>query len=140
MTVITYFLMVLLPRGSQHKFVFAFNLGYLSCSHIYRMYTNFGGWDMDITTYTMVLTAKLSSLGFCYKDGMLKDSELTKDQIERKLVDAPSIFELFSYTFFCCGCLIGPFFEFADFINFMEMKGHYKQIPSTIIPSIIRNI
>ena len=40
------------------------------------MISNFGGWDMDITTYTMILTTKLASLGYCYMDGEKKDSEL----------------------------------------------------------------
>lgn len=57
----------------------AFNLLYLSGQHIYRMYTDFGGWEMDITTQTMLLTARLSSLGFCYKDGALKDDQLLKE-------------------------------------------------------------
>jgi hypothetical protein len=43
------------------------------------MITNFGGWDMDVTTYTMILTTKLSSLGFCYKDGGEADDKLIKD-------------------------------------------------------------
>lgn len=76
MTLITYFMMVALPRNFSHKVVFGFVLAYLSFSHIYRMITNFGGYDMDITTYTMILTAKLSSLGFCYKDGGEKEEEL----------------------------------------------------------------
>ena len=76
MTVITYLMRRLLPRKFQHKAVFAFVMLYLSGSHIYRMITNFGGWDMDITTYTMILTAKLSALGFCYKDGGEKEEDL----------------------------------------------------------------
>jgi len=43
------------------------------------MYVNFGGWDLDVTTYTMILTAKLSALGFCYKDGGLDDKDLIED-------------------------------------------------------------
>lgn len=40
---------------------------------------------MDITTYTMILTAKLSAMAFCYKDGGLKDEDLLKEQVERKI-------------------------------------------------------
>ncbi len=64
------------------------------------MITNFGGWDMDITTFTMLLTARLSALAFCYKDGGMKDEELLKEQVERKVVKMPSILEVYSYTFF----------------------------------------
>ena len=76
MTVISYLIMVVLPRNQQHKIVMAFVLVYLSSSHIYRMMTNFGGWEMDITTYTMILTCKLSAMSFCYKDGSLPDDKL----------------------------------------------------------------
>jgi hypothetical protein len=80
------------------------------------MITNFEGWDMDITTYTMLLTCKLSALAFCYRDGELKDSELLPEQIENKVVKLPSAFEIFSYNYFCCGCVVGPFFEYSDYI------------------------
>jgi lysophospholipid acyltransferase 1/2 len=81
MTTVTYILMNVLPRKFQHKVIFVFTLGYLSAQHIYRMITNFGGWDMDVTTFTMLLTCRMSSLAFCYKDGALKDEELDKGQI-----------------------------------------------------------
>jgi len=47
---------------------------------LYAMYIDYGGYNMDATTYTMILVAKLWGLGFCYKDGELDDSKLTKDQ------------------------------------------------------------
>lgn len=74
-----YFMLQFLKRESTPKFLFIFNMGYLSCQHINRMINNFGGWEMEITTYTMILTAKMSSLGFIYRDGMLDDSKLSAD-------------------------------------------------------------
>ena len=50
----------------------------------------------------------------------------------------PTVLEIYGYSFFCCGCLCGPFFEFADYKNFIEMKGDYANVPDTIIPSLIR--
>lgn len=38
--------------------------------------TNFGGWEMDITTFTMILTTRMSAIAFCYKDGGLDDKQL----------------------------------------------------------------
>jgi lysophospholipid acyltransferase 1/2 len=138
MTFITYILMIVLPRKSQHKAVLVFNLGYMSGQHIYRMITNFGGWEMDITTQTMLLVARMSSLGFCFKDGALKDEDLLKEQIERKIVKLPSLLEILSYSYFCCGCLIGPFFEYNHYIEFIEERGVYAHIPNTVWPSIQR--
>jgi len=138
MTLITYLLMNVLPRNQQNKAAFVFVMAYLSGSHIYRMITNFGGWDMDITTYTMILTAKLSALAFCYRDGGEKDENLLKEQIERKIVKMPSPLEMMSYVFFCGACICGPFFEYSDYINYIEKKGIYANMPSSFIASIIR--
>jgi hypothetical protein len=137
MTFVVYLLMVSVSRRVSYKYIFGFTLAYLSGSHIYRMVTNFGGYDMDITTYTMILTTKLSSVGFCYMDGAKKNEELSRDQIERKVEKLPSIVELLSYVYFTGGCMCGPFFEFSDYINFIEKKDHYANVPSTILPSLM---
>ena len=84
------------------------------------MVTNFGGYDMDISTYTMVLTAKLSALSFCYGDGGKDDKVLLPEQRVRKIVNMPSILEMISYTYFFSGCITGPFFEYSDYIRFIE--------------------
>jgi MBOAT, membrane-bound O-acyltransferase family len=138
MTAVTYIMMIALPRNFQHKVVMGFVLAYLSGSHIYRMVTNYGGWDMDITTYTMILTAKLSALSFCYKDGGEKEETLLPEQKERKVVELPSVLELLSYVFFCSGCIVGPFFEFSDYKMYIEEKGRYSNIPLTFVPAMIK--
>lgn len=139
MTVSVYLMMALLPRNQQHKVVFAFSMLYLSGSHIYRMITNFGGWDMDITTYTMILTAKLSALGFCYKDGGVADeSKLLPEQIERRVKDLPSVMEMAGYVWFPSACICGPFFEFADYKLYIEQKGRYADIPFSLIPAMVK--
>jgi len=93
---------------------------------------------MDITTFTMLLTAKLSALGFCYKDGGEKDENLLKEQIERKVVNVPNPLEMMSYVFYCGASICGPFYEYSDYINYIEEKGVYANIPNTFIPSLIR--
>lgn len=40
--------------------------------------------------------------------------------------------------YFCGATIAGPFYEFKDYKNFIERKDHYADVPSTIIPSIIR--
>lgn len=76
MTFVAYGLMKFAPRQKQTTFVFVWVMAYLSFQHIYRMWANFGGYDMDITTYSMILTAKLSALSFCFKDGGEKEENL----------------------------------------------------------------
>jgi hypothetical protein len=76
MTFVAYGLMKFGPRHKQTTYVFVWVMAYLSFQHIYRMWANFGGYDMDITTYSMILTAKLSALSFCFKDGGEKEEKL----------------------------------------------------------------
>ena len=95
------------------------------------MWANFGGYDMDITTYSMILTAKLSALAYCYRDGGEKDENLLPEQIERKVAKLPTILEVLSYVYFPCSAICGPFFEFSDYKIFIERKDRYANIPST---------
>jgi len=91
---------------------------------------------MDVTTIIMPLVARLSSLGYCYRDGMIENSDkLSDEQKERKIEKLPSFMELFSYCSYPGGCIIGPFFEYADYINFVELKGRYAVIPYSLFSS-----
>jgi len=38
-----------------------------------------------------------------------------------------------TFVFTSAGCIIGPFFEFTDFVNWIEMKGHYKDAPRGLV-------
>ena len=37
--------------------------------------------------------------------------------------------EFWSFVFFGPGCIIGPFMEYSDYINFIEFKGVYEKLP-----------
>jgi hypothetical protein len=39
----------------------------------------FGTYEMDITTYTMLLLCKMQALAFCYKDGGADEKTLSAD-------------------------------------------------------------
>jgi hypothetical protein len=100
------------------------------------MISDFGGFSLDITTYTMLLVCKLSALSFCYKDGRMLDEDLTADQIERRVKKMPTVLEMLSYVFFCNACALGIFFEFSDYKRFIERSHEYKSVPSPILPSL----
>ena len=67
---VNYLIVMMLPRDQQQKLAMVWNLGYLSCQHIYSMWNDFGGYNADVTTYTMVLIAKLWGFSWAYRDGM----------------------------------------------------------------------
>ena len=63
------------------------------------MVTDFGGYNMDVTSYTMILMTKLWGLSWAYKDGGVKLDTLTKDQLQRKVMHLPNILEYLSFVF-----------------------------------------
>jgi lysophospholipid acyltransferase len=79
----------------------------------------------------MVLTAKLSALAYCYKDGGEKEEKLLPEQKDKKVEKLPNVLELLSYVYFPSACIVGPFFEFADFKMYIEKTGRYAKIPSS---------
>ena len=38
----------------------------------------------------------------------------------------PNLVEFSSYVFFCAGCIVGPFLEYSDYKNWIELEGVYK--------------
>jgi len=39
------------------------------------------------------------------------------------------LLEYSTYVFTSAGCIVGPFFEYSDFKNWIEMTGSYKDAP-----------
>lgn len=120
-------------------------LTYMSAQHLYGMYIDFGGFNMDVTTYTMILVTKLWGLSWAYADGAKIQKDLTPDQNQRKVVHFPTILEYLAFVYYCCGCMCAPFIEFSDFKNWIELSGHYKTlprgpggVPKTIVPLLKR--
>lgn len=59
-----------LPKSGRTVFlVWLWALGYLSVMHIYRMYTDYGGYTLDATGPQMVVTIKLTSYVWNIVDG-----------------------------------------------------------------------
>jgi hypothetical protein len=64
-----YLMMWLLPRNQQQLYCTVYLTLYMSGQHIYSMYTNYGGYDMDVRSYSMILLCKLWATSWAYKDG-----------------------------------------------------------------------
>lgn len=76
-------------------------LAYLSVNHLEVIIYKFGTYEMDITSQTMLLVCKLSSLAYCFQDGMTDPEKLNNDQRARMVVKMPSPLEFVSYVWFC---------------------------------------
>lgn len=133
---VVYLMMLLLPRKSQARLVMWFVLAYLSGQHIYRMWYDFGGFNLDITTFTMLLVCRLSALAYCYQDGAETPDKLTTEQQQWRVTSLPNLLEYTSYVFFCNSAALGVFFEFSDYKKFIEQTHEYQKVPSPVMMSI----
>jgi len=138
-----YIIMATFSRKNQAWVVFFVAMTHLSGMHIKRVLFDYGGWSMDATTFLMPLVSRISSLGFVYADGAKaqkdksetsKESgniELSDEQKSRMVVKKPTLVEILSYVSFPAANICGPFFEFRDYIDFIEEKNRYKNIPNS---------
>ena len=53
-----------------------------------------------------------------------------------KVEHLPNPIEMLSYTFYCQQYALGTFFEYRDFINWIEEKNEYKRVPSPVLESL----
>jgi hypothetical protein len=44
-------------------------------------------------------------------------------------VEKPTLLEVFAYVYFIPSTIVGPSFEYADFIQFIRLEGGYSSIP-----------
>jgi len=93
-----------------------------------------GFWGADVTCVMMLNLCKVSAIAINYRDGgvekskreeQLKKSKITSallflGEIEYLVEELPSFYDYMGFMYFC-GCTIaGPFFEYKDFINFIN--------------------
>ena len=87
-------------------------ISYLIFSHIYRLYTDYMGWTLDFTGPQMLLTLKLTSIGWNYFDGTA-NKNVTEKQKASAITKLPTLLELYLFfpsSFFLC-FLLSPFFS-----------------------------
>jgi len=111
-------------------------LTFLAIFHIYRMYIDYGGWNMDITTTLMMTVPRICSLAWCYQDGRTKE-KLSPEQEIRKLEELPNLFQYFSYILFYSTVILGPFCDYNDFRDFIYLQNDYREIPNTFSASFL---
>ena len=130
-TISTYLFIQIYGRKKSAFYVLIGTFLYQSFLHIYRMIYDYGGWSIDDpTTIYMMTICKFSSLAFSYEDGGKDDSEMVNlHHRTYKVIDKPSLLEIFSFVYFYPTSIIGPSIEYKDFINFIEEKDCYSHLP-----------
>lgn len=133
-TIASYLFVYYLGRKVSPFYLLVASLIHLSYLNIYRMIIDFGGWMIDdVSTIHMIMVAKYSSFAFSYSDGD-KDPETIKSKHHKELriEKMPSFLEYSSYIYFYPTCIVGPFIEYMDFINFIDQKGCYSNLKNKL--------
>lgn len=130
----TYLFVNFFGRKISPFYLLIASITHLSFLNIYRMIYDFGGWAIDdISTIYMVEVAKFSSFAFSYSDGD-KDIKTIRSEHQKKsrIEKMPSLLEFSSYIYFYPACIVGPFIEYMDFINFIDEKDCYTNLTSKL--------
>jgi len=73
------------------------------------------------------LACKYTSFAWSYRDSFAPEGALSDEQTYRMIKQMPSILEFYSYIFFFPSSILGPFFEFKDFILFINQEQRYAE-------------
>lgn len=98
---------------------FAYLMGYMSLSHIYRQMVNDPS-VMDITGAQMVLVMKLSAFCWNVHDGRLPPTELSDSQKYSAITKFPSVLDFAGYVLFFPSLFAGPAFEYVDYRRWID--------------------
>jgi lysophospholipid acyltransferase len=131
---VTYLICAIAPRKYCPTLVFLWAMGYMTGSHIYRMYVSYLSGVFDFTGTQMVLTMKLTSFAYNLYDGTydrknvfpdMPHEDPRKDAIyaDRRrfaITKLPGLLEFFGYIY-CFTCLLaGPAFEYNDYVHAID--------------------
>ena len=129
-TLITYYFLKFFGRKYSPVYVLLGAMLHLSILNIHRMFFDFGGWAIDdVSTIYMVYVAKYSSVAFSYDDGGKDIEEIKSSHLKKqRIVELPSLLEYASYIYFYPTTIVGPFIEYKDFINFIDLTDCYANL------------
>ena len=133
-TFTTYFFLYFYGRKFSPSYILIGVILHLSILNIHRMFFDFGGWAIDdVSTIYMVYVAKYSSFAFSYHDGGKDISEIKSQHLQKqRIVELPSLLEYASYIYFYPTTIVGPFIEYKDFINFIDLTDCYANLSKNL--------
>jgi hypothetical protein len=158
-SIVTYLLCALAPKKYQAQIVFVWVMGYMTMSHIYRMYVSYLSGIFDFTGTQMVITMKLTSFAYNLYDGTYdrkrvfatdhnpKEVKMYASRQKFAIDKLPNLLEFFGYVF-CFTCILaGPAFEYNDYLHSIdgttfvrpedkEKKDKAIRKPSTFLPAM----
>nr|CCA26902.1 lysophospholipid acyltransferase putative [Albugo laibachii Nc14] len=105
------------PRKLAGKLITSALFLYLLACHYYR---EFHAPDITWDASQMIVTLKLSSIAINYSDAVLSADQKTPLIMKNQLQEVPPILSILGFVFFYPGFLVGPLFEFKDYLFWMR--------------------
>jgi lysophospholipid acyltransferase len=124
---VVYVLTRALPRCGRP--VFVYSLVSMSLTHLHRMWVDYGGWKIDISTVLMIYVCKFTYFGYNVQDGRTDPEQLTPEQQQHRLTEAPSLFMFLSYLLFLPCNILGPVHEYHEFALYIARQAQFAQVP-----------
>lgn len=123
-----YTLLHIISTSHVSIIVFILSMSYLSAIHIYRLYTDFLGYKLEVSMLLMIAVPKLHMLSCNITDGYMlnKNQHLHKkphiQEFRKKyaLYSIPGIIEYYSYILFFPTVLVGPVIPARLYFDYCE--------------------
>ncbi|KAJ6538943.1 endoplasmic reticulum protein [Mycena capillaripes] len=100
--------------------VFTFVMGHLTVNHVIRYVYNFSYETIEVTGPQMVLTMKLTTFAWNVYDGRRPAEDLDKWQMAKRVTQFPSLLEFLGYSFYFPGFLVGPYLDYAEYMDLIN--------------------
>lgn len=139
-------------KSKLGRYAFIYNIAHNSIVQLYNQIFHYNTWKMDaISIPFMMLILKHVSFAYSYQDSFyteekrilenkkeitFKDDYYLYPENQVYIIREFTTYEYICYILFYPTIIGGPFIEFSDFKRFIEQKGEYENLPSTILPSI----
>lgn len=138
---ITYLILYFVRNPIGTKLIWMWAFGYMTGSHLYRIYIDYLGWSVDFTIVQMVFTLKFCALACNLQDGAFPQGEISGAHRVRAIKKPPTLLEYISYLYYWCTILPGPFFEFNEYISFVNrsmFEKTNKQVPPGSFMAVLK--
>jgi lysophospholipid acyltransferase len=123
--------LVLKVRGRQSGFfVTVLSMVTLAVYHTYRLLTNYGSTDIELSFILMLYVSKYSLLAFAYQDGGLSEEKLKHSyQREDRVVELPSFIDFIGYLQFVPTCILNTPVDYTKYDKYIKQEGMFASIP-----------
>jgi len=127
-----YAIMKFVPRNYAPHVFLTVAMIHQTYGQVYRYIYQYLEYSLDWSLSGMLMTLRITGALWSLRDGKLltedKDAKLSKLQKDASLDREITFLELFGYSFYFPGAIVGPFGDLKQYLQFVEYDGIYKAL------------